>query len=362
MPSPITRRPRGRHVRAALSALWIAGAIPAMSGLVMPGEADAATTPSLSSPAPDLNASARAEVAQALFAASATSAAAERAADARLTQQRRQIEQLQAQLKTAGGRNATLLADLTRAQERFVEQLAERDRAYAQSIAVFRRAVQDIAATPEGEAALRQFNAGDEVGALAALDRIVDARERARKVQADIETAVERRRVATLALEAMGKGKQQAGDVIRRFEEVTRLDPGLHWDWVELARLYDTAGRLPDARRAAQRAAETAGSDRDLSVAMNELGDVLVAQGDLPGARARFQEGLEIRRKLAAADPSSASLQRDLIVSYVKLGEVFKDRRYAQQALDVALAMRQRGILAPRDAWMIDELKRRAGP
>jgi hypothetical protein len=51
----------------------------------------------------------------------------------------------------------------------------------------------------------------------------------------------------------------------------------------------------------------------------------------------------------------------DLVLTYMNLGEVTGDRSYAAKALDVALAMQKRGILAPRDGWMIDELKRRSG-
>jgi hypothetical protein len=47
-------------------------------------------------------------------------------------------------------------------------------------------------------------------------------------------------------------------------------------------------------------------------------------------------------------------------VSLVKLSEVTGDKAYAAQALEIALAMKQRGILAPRDAWMIEELRRRS--
>jgi tetratricopeptide (TPR) repeat protein len=143
---------------------------------------------------------------------------------------------------------------LVDAQERFVHQPAERDRAYAQEIAVFRRAVQDIASTPEGEAALRQYNAGDEAGALAVLDRLVDARGRGRQVRANVETAAERRRVAALALDANSKGRVRADAVIARYEEVVRLDPDVALDWIELGRLYTEAGRLSDAKRGALKA------------------------------------------------------------------------------------------------------------
>ncbi len=413
----------------------------------------------------DLNAAARASVAQALYAASATSAAAERAADTRIAEQRKQIEALQTQLKASSGRDASMQArarevqtQLAQAQERFVAQLAERDRAYAREIAVFRSAVQDIASTPEGEAALRQFNAGEEVRALAVLRRLVEARKEARQVRSNIETAADLRRVATLELDARAKGKVDTQTAIASYEEVTRLDPGLHWDWVELGRLYTDAGNLPPARQAAERAAQTATDDRDRSVALDALADVLVAQGDLAGARSRYQDSLDIRKRLAAADPSSASLQRDLsvsldklgdvlvaqgdltsarsryqdsldirkrlaaadpssaslqrdlsvslerlgnvlvaqgdlagarsryqgsldigkrlaaadpssaslqrdlAVSYVNLSEVTREKSHLQAALSIVLSMREKGQLAPSDAWMLEELKRRLGP
>ena len=43
------------------------------------------------------------------------------------------------------------------------------------------------------------------------------------------------------------------------------------------------------------------------------------------------------------------------------MNEATGDKAYAARALKVALDMQQRGILAPRDAWMIEDLKRRAG-
>ena len=64
---------------------------------------------------------------------------------------------------------------------------------------------------------------------------------------------------------------------------------------------------------------------------------------------------------LAKADPGNAEWQRDLIVSYVKLSDVTGDKMYDMQALDIVLTMLKRGILAPGDHWMIEELRRRAG-
>jgi len=95
----------------------------------------------------ELSAAARATVGQTIYQASATLAAVERVADVRISGQRREIEGLQTQLKAAGGRDAAaqsrqqeLQTQLLQAQERFVADLAQRDRAYAQEIAVFRSA------------------------------------------------------------------------------------------------------------------------------------------------------------------------------------------------------------------------------
>ena len=145
---------------------------------------------------------ARAEVAAALYAASATQAASERFADAKMRAQRTEIERLRVQVRAGADGAAQAQAAVTAAQEAYVAALAQRDRAYGQEIAVFRSAVQDIASTPEGAAALARFNDGDEIGALAILDALRTARDTARQKRADIESATEGRRIAALALEA----------------------------------------------------------------------------------------------------------------------------------------------------------------
>lgn len=201
---------------------------------------------------------AQAEVAKVLYAASATQAAAQRAAnvtvralgreieardkrlrslrseieprDAKLRAQRSEIEtadvNLRAQrteIERLQTQERTLVDGMAVAQEQYVAALAARDRTYAEEIALFRGAVQDIATTPEGVAALARFNAGDEVGALAALDRLTAARKAARQRRNDIEEAADRRRNATLALDAGAKEKITIADLIVRFEEVVRL-------------------------------------------------------------------------------------------------------------------------------------------
>ena len=49
---------------------------------------------------------------------------------------------------------------------------------------------------------------------------------------------------------------------------------------------------------------------------------MLVAEGDLLEALKSFRNGLAIADRLAKTDPSNAGWQRDLSVSYTKIGSV----------------------------------------
>ncbi|MEE8585424.1 MAG: hypothetical protein V3T83_11280, partial [Acidobacteriota bacterium] len=168
------------------------------------------------------------------------------------------------------------------------------------------------------------------------------------------------REIGALALDRKDRGEMTTAEVLPVYEEAQRLDPEDSWGWVVLRRLYQDAGHLPDARRAAQEALDRAQGDRDRSVASSGLGDVEVAAGDLEAARRRFQQSLEIGQSLAEANPSSAAAQRDLIVSHAKLASLPGGGRHWVEALKIAEKLQREDRLAPRDAWMIDYLRQRA--
>ncbi len=176
-------------------------------------------------------------------------------------QRRRQIMEQEARLAEARARVAADVArlqdQLVAAREALVADLAARDPAYAEEIAAFRREVEDIASTPEGLAALARFNDGDRVEVIAILDRLRQARHAVRQIRADIAGAAEARRIATLALDARGKGDPafDTGAVIARYEAMVRLDPLHLEDWRRLAMLYRDEGRAADAEAADARAA-----------------------------------------------------------------------------------------------------------
>ncbi len=257
---------------------------------------------------------ARAEVASALYASSATQAAAERAADAEIRTQAAEIERL----RREGQRNRAAITEL---EERYVSALAQRDRAYAQEISVFRRAVEDIASTPEGASALAQFNNGRELDAIAILDQLIRARQQARQIRANIESAMELRRVAQLANEARKRGLVDTAATIARFEEVTHLDPSEFWDHIELCRLYTDVGRIEDARNSGLRAWSLASEPRQQMVAAIDYADVLSLLGDHIQARRLYEASLPVARNLLAANSTDYVAAQDVSVALSRLGD-----------------------------------------
>jgi tetratricopeptide (TPR) repeat protein len=66
----------------------------------------------------------------------------------------------------------------------------------------------------------------------------------------------------------------------------------------------------------------SAQAQRDVSISFEKLGGLALQAGDLVEARARFEDSLVIARKLAKANPNSADAQRDLSISVENLGDV----------------------------------------
>jgi len=228
--------------------------------------------------------------------------------------------------RTEQERNSTRadLAAVVAERSRLVEEIAGRDRAYAAEIAEFRRQIAGLTEThdPALQAALQRYADGDRVGAFPVIEDIIRAENRAAEVATSVRNATRLRQVAALALDMKDRGEKTTAEVLVLWQEAQQLDPSFHWGWVQLRRLQSEAGKLPEARAAAERALATASNDRERSVALTELGDVLVEAGDLKLARERFEQSLGIAQRLAKVNPSSAEAQRDVSVSLNKLGGV----------------------------------------
>jgi tetratricopeptide (TPR) repeat protein len=290
---------------------------------------------------------AQAEVAAALFAASATQAALAKSLDAKLKGQQEHIAQLAAEIRSGDNRHR---AEIVAAQQSFIAELAAKDREYAAQIEVFRGTVTDIAATPGGVQALERFNAGDEVGALTILDQIRAGNEKMRAEKLRLEDAADARRIARLALEARNRGKITIDKAIARFEEVVKLDPGVAADWQELERMYLETGKLTEARKAVDSMAAAARNDFEHVGALRERADVLVHQGDLSGARSAAEEALKLSRRLLAADPADRDMQLQFAAVLQQFGEVARrqgDLASAENAYNEEVAYMRRRATGP---------------
>jgi tetratricopeptide (TPR) repeat protein len=83
-----------------------------------------------------------------------------------------------------------------------------------------------------------------------------------------------------------------------------------------------------------------AGWQRDLGVSYERIGEVQEAQDNLPAALASSQASLTIADRLAKSDPGNAGWQRDLSVPYDRVGDV----QVAQGNLPAALASYQASL------------------
>ncbi|WP_298624127.1 hypothetical protein, partial [uncultured Zoogloea sp.] len=101
------------------------------------------------------------------------------------------------------------------------------------------------------------------------------------------------------------------------------------------------------AQRLAQAEPQRADYQRDLSVSYERLGDLMTALGQGDEARDYFLKRLAIAQRLAQAEPQRADYQRDLIVSLVRIAQTDPPHavEHLRRALDIALALQARGLL-----------------
>ena len=100
--------------------------------------------------------------------------------------------------------------------------------------------------------------------------------------------------------------------------------------------------------------------ERDLFVAYDKVGEVLVEQGNLAAARNFFHDSLAIAERLTTADPSNAGWQRDLAISHGRIAELLAEQDDTAQALSEYRQAREiiarLAALSPDDATLPDDL------
>jgi tetratricopeptide (TPR) repeat protein len=80
---------------------------------------------------------------------------------------------------------------------------------------------------------------------------------------------------------------------------------------------------------------------RDLSISYEKIGNVQVAQGTPANALTSYQASLGIRERLAKSDPSNVIWQRDLVRSYSRLASVYLNSKQVSQAQQSLAAGRE---------------------
>ncbi len=157
----------------------------------------------------------------------------------------------------------------------------------------------------------------------------------------------------------------ERGDVPKaetHFQQVLKLATSTNREWyIEWAKIgigdvLVAQGNLPEALKAYRdglairdRLAKSdpghLGWQRDLTVSYDRIGDVLVAQGNLPEALKAYRDDLAISDRLAKSDPGHLGWQRDLTVSYDRIGDVLVAQGNLPEALKAyrdGLAIRDR--------------------
>jgi len=64
--------------------------------------------------------------------------------------------------------------------------------------------------------------------------------------------------------------------------------------------------------------------ERDLAVGCNRVGNMLMAQDNLPDGFKSYRDNLAIRGRLAKADPGNAGWRRDRSVSYGRVARLHR--------------------------------------
>jgi tetratricopeptide (TPR) repeat protein len=88
---------------------------------------------------------------------------------------------------------------------------------------------------------------------------------------------------------------------------------------------------------------------RDLSVSYNKVGDLMRSLGQGEQARSYFQKALDIAERLAAQEPDRADLQTDIVVSLWKIN----NRPSLERALRILRRLDEEQKLAPdKRGWI----------
>ena len=189
------------------------------------------------------------------------------------------------------------------------------------------------------------MKAGDAAAAERLFAEVLEAQEQ--EAAAIAARAADKRREAAKAarnIAALARASN-VGKAARLLQTRGHARSGRRADVGRYARAAMDAGRTEEGKAAFEQAASRTrdGNDPRLHYwATLGLGDVALAQGNLPSARRHYETAAAIAEPIAKADPGSGSgaspgnagWQRDLSVSHNKIGDVLVEQGNLPAALD----------------------------
>ena len=129
----------------------------------------------------------------------------------------------------------------------------------------------------------------------------------------------------------------------------------------EVAQYYQSAMEASERLAAAE--PDRADYQRDLSVSYERMGDLFKALGQGEQARQAFQRSLDIAERLAAAEPDRADAAWDLVVSLYKVAQIDEDhnRELLSRALTILRRLYAAGSLYPNQVQAMEQLEEMLG-
>jgi tetratricopeptide (TPR) repeat protein len=214
---------------------------------------------------------------------------------------------------------------------------------------------------PALKAALAALANGDTLLAEASFEQEVEASRRLRLAAKQLAASEGRREADTARnVASLAVVRGDLSKAVRYFQMALEANPEDLEAALQLGYAWISAGELDQAGTVFAvmiKQAKAAHDPRLEGWGLNGRGDVLVAQGDGPGALAAYQAGLAIAEGLAKRDPANTGWQVDLAVSCAKLGSLDslvsaqQRKEYLSRGLKLLSALKQAGRLHANQDW-----------
>ncbi len=161
--------------------------------------------------------------------------------------------------------------------------------------------------SPQTDQAAQLLAAGDLKGAVETLEK-----------QAKIDGADSAEKWRRLGALVLGTDSAKAREV---YEEAFRLDSKDFWTCIQLAALRLEAGDFNGANEISAIAITLARTDHERIAAKNHRGYILLQAGDPHGANDLFEDALSLARGAVEQDPTQVRAKEDLFRSHINLGD-----------------------------------------